>query len=210
MKILDVSDLHVRFPGDAWVLRGLDLRVAEDERIAIVGESGCGKTTLLRCLTDELRPVRGEVRIGNWTPGPEAPPPGLIGMVWQDPAGALDPLWTIGACIAEPLRAAGHSHLDAATGEALSPVRLGLSPSIQGLNAVCWPGSARVARPRACSGPMALIADEPTSSLNPTNAATIVRMLYQASRTGTAVLVLSHNLLLLQSFWYRIVTMGEL
>jgi len=119
-------------------------------------------------------------------------------MVWQDPVGALDPLWTIGACIAEPLRAAGHSHIDAATGEAHSAVRLGHLAINTKVSTLSVGQAQRVWLARALAPcPMALIADEPTSSLDPTNAAAMVRMLYQASRTGTAVLVVSHNLLLL-------------
>lgn len=191
------------------IIKGASLTIAAGECVGLVGPSGSGKSTLLRCLTGELRPVSGQVRIGEWTPGPEAPPPGLIGMVWQDPVGALDPLWTIGACIAEPLRAAGHRHIDAAAGEALAAVRLGHLAINTRVSTLSVGQAQRVALARALApSPMALIADEPTSALDPTNAAAIVRMLHKASRTGTAVLVVSHNLRLLQSFCDRIVTMG--
>lgn len=193
------------------IINGASLMIAAGECVGLVGPSGSGKSTLLRCLTGELRPVSGQVRIGKWIPGPETPPPGLIGMVWQDPVSALDPLWTIGACIAEPLHAAGHSHIDAATDEALTAVRLGHLAIDTRVSTLSVGQAQRVSLARALApGPLALIADEPTSALDPTNAAAIVRMLYQASRTGTAVLVVSHNLRLLQSFCDRIVTIGEL
>lgn len=192
------------------IINGASLTIASGECVGLVGPSGSGKSTLLRCLTGELRPVGGQVRIGDWIPGPEAPPPGLIGMVWQDPVGALDPLWTVGACIAEPLRAAGRNRIDASTGEALAAVRLSHLDINTSVSTLSVGQAQRVSLARALApDPKALIADEPTSALDPTNAAAIVRMLHQASRTGTAVLVVSHNLRLLQSFCDRIVTMGE-
>ncbi|MDH6269557.1 ABC-type dipeptide/oligopeptide/nickel transport system ATPase subunit [Rhizobium sp. SG_E_25_P2] len=192
------------------IITDASLTIAAGECVGLVGPSGSGKSTLLRCLTGELRPISGQARIADWTPGRDTPPPGLIGMVWQDPVGALDPLWTIGACIAEPLRAAGHSNVEVATDQALAAVRLGHLARHTRVSTLSVGQAQRVALARALAPcPKVLIADEPTSALDPTNAAAIVRMLHQASRMGTAVLVVSHNLSLLQSFCDRIVTMGE-
>jgi len=63
---LSARGLSFRYAdGEPWVLKDLDLEIAEGESVAIVGPSGCGKTTLVKLLLGVLRPVEGELRIGD-------------------------------------------------------------------------------------------------------------------------------------------------
>jgi ATP-binding cassette subfamily B protein RaxB len=63
---LSTRGLSFRYAdGEPWVLKDLDLEIAEGESVAIVGPSGCGKTTLVKLLLGVLRPVEGELRIGD-------------------------------------------------------------------------------------------------------------------------------------------------
>ena len=95
MNGLIITDLHVRFPGGAHVLRGLDLRAAHGERMAVIGESGCGKTTLARAILGLLpsaASVSGSITFQG-QPLPGAHPRRMrgrqIGFVSQNPMSAL-------------------------------------------------------------------------------------------------------------------------
>src|SRR4051794_11144707 len=114
--LLDVSDLRVtlttpRGPADA--LRGIDLRLGRGETLGLIGESGCGKSMTAMALMGLLPAgalVRGSIKLnGRELVGlDEAAMCALrgnrIGMVFQEPMTALNPLHTVGAQIAEPLR----------------------------------------------------------------------------------------------------------
>ena len=60
--VLEIRDLSCRI-GERWVLRGIDLEAREGETIVLLGRSGCGKTTLLKCVNRLVQPAGGEIRI---------------------------------------------------------------------------------------------------------------------------------------------------
>ncbi len=63
---IEIADLHFRYaPNDPWLIEGLNLKIAAGESIAIVGASGCGKTTLLKLLVGSIKPEKGEMKIGG-------------------------------------------------------------------------------------------------------------------------------------------------
>ena len=129
--LLEVKDLHVQFPGRkgaiARAVDGVDLSVMEGEVLALVGESGCGKTTLARTIMGLEKPSSGEV----WFRGKplhygakalKAYRRG-VQMVFQDPTGALNPRQTIYEAVAEGLRIQGLGENEEATvADALSRV----------------------------------------------------------------------------------------
>ncbi len=213
MTVLEIGDLAVRFrdgQGDVLAVAGLSLSLAENEVLAVVGESGCGKTvTGLSVLGLEPPGARvsGSVRLR----GEElrtASPRRLrslrgreIAMVFQEPMTSLNPAFTVGYQVAEVLRQheglRGRSARDRAA-ELLGLV--GLPAPAQGLRQ--YPhqlsGGMRqrvmIAMGIAC-GPAVLIADEPTTALDPTIQAQILDLLGQLrSRLSMSMLLITHNL----------------
>jgi osmoprotectant transport system ATP-binding protein len=94
--VLEIRDLSCRI-GERWILRGIDLEAREGETIVLLGRSGCGKTTLLKCVNRLVQPAGGEIRIqgrlsSDWDPIQLRR---RIGYVIQD--AGLFPHWTVAA-----------------------------------------------------------------------------------------------------------------
>ena len=109
MALLETTDLHVRFElfeGVSHVLNGVNLRVERGERVAIVGESGCGKSLTARAVLGLLRHTNAEVEGSVRFDGSELLSLSergwrsirgrRIGMIFQDPTAALNPTFTVG------------------------------------------------------------------------------------------------------------------
>ncbi|WP_421693849.1 ATP-binding cassette domain-containing protein [Aestuariivirga sp.] len=208
--MIEIQNLTAGYAGQ-MVLAGVNLTIMPGHCTGLLGPSGSGKSTLLRCLTGELRPATGSVRVGGWTPGSALPPPGTLGMVWQDPVASLDFYWSIEDCVAEPLRAARDSEAITKARAALVQVKLGHIDPRTRVSKLSIGQAQRVSLARAIvSRPHAIIADEPTSALDPTSAAAIVRALHAAAAGGAAVLVVSHNENLLSTFCNKIVTLATI
>jgi peptide/nickel transport system permease protein len=213
---LAVTGLHVTYPDGSTVIRGVDLRVERNERVAVVGESGCGKTTLARCLLRLLPTgtvVRGTARVEG-TDILSAPPRQIaairgmkIGYVSQDPYAACDPIQAVRRHVGEPWHAHG---LAVPPGEAARRVEaLGISRARERLRQRPhqWSGGmlqrATVAAANA-HRPALTIADEPTSALD-THAASEV---LAAIRTdSTSVLLISHDLNLVAGHSDRVIVL---
>ena len=194
---LELDGIRKAFEGRE-VLRGVNLRVEAGEVFAIVGPSGVGKTTLLRCLSFLLRPDGGVVRFG----GREAP---------QDPGAALDLRRRIGFVAQNPLlfrgsvsynvsfglcvRGVEGAVLEERTREALEAV--GLRNLANANGAKLSAGEAqRVAFARAIVvRPEVLLLDEFTANLDPANVAQLEAAVAGYHRqTGATVLIVTHNL----------------
>ena len=106
--VLEVNEATVEFGNTPSVLRALDnvsLKVEAGETIAVVGESGCGKTTLARAVLGLQPLVNGEINLlGSPVKFPNRESAQNIGMVWQDPFASLDPRWTVRKSILEPIQ----------------------------------------------------------------------------------------------------------
>ena len=213
LPLLQVTDLRVTLPtarGPAAALREVGFTLDRGQTLGLIGESGCGKSMTalaLMGLLPEGAQVQGSIRFGGTelTTLPEARWCGLrgnrIGMVFQEPMTALNPLHTVGRQIAEPLRL--HRGLDAAAAraEALRLLeRVQLPQARARLDA--WPhqlsGGQRqrvvIAIALAC-GPDLLIADEPTTALDVTIQREVLDLIDALVReSGMALLLISHNL----------------
>jgi len=208
--VLDVRDLAIGFPGQV-VVHGVSFRIDPGETLALVGESGCGKSVtafaLMRLLPASARILRGEV----WFDGTNlvtASPPlmrGLrgkrIALIQQEPMTSLNPVLTVGAQIAEVIRRhekLSHAAANRRVEELLDMVGI---PEPQ-RRAAEFPhnfsGGMRqrvmIAMAVACR-PSLIIADEPTTALDVTIQAQVLDLLDGLRRQfGMAVLLITHDL----------------
>ena len=211
--LLDIHNLCVTLQtarGPAPVLRGVSLSLAAGETLGLIGESGCGKSMTalaLMGLLPERAVVSGSIRFeGQELTVLDEPAYGRlrghrIGMVFQEPMTALNPLHTIGRQIAEPLRLHRGLPAAAARAEALRLLeRVRLPQAAQRLDA--YPhqlsGGQRqrvvIAIALAC-GPALLIADEPTTALDVTIQREVLDLIAELVREdGMALLLISHDL----------------
>ncbi|MEW6363676.1 MAG: ABC transporter ATP-binding protein [Acidobacteriota bacterium] len=221
-ELLAVRDLtvSVRTPrGIARPIRGVNLEIHVGEAVGLVGESGCGKSTLaaaaVRLLPSEWA-IGGEIRWrGTNVMELEAEElrrirGGDIGMVFQDPLGALDPLMKVGAQISEALRAhAVDDHGRRRTRELLSMVSLG--EGVESLYPHQLSGGMRqrvMIAIALAAGPSLLLADEPVSALDAPLQSQLVDLLADLQRRlSLSLLLISHDLALVGRACSRIVVM---
>ena len=181
MTVVQASGLTVVLPGVmAPVLDGVDLSVAAGEIVAVVGESGAGKTMLLRAL---CRALPGGARVTGAVSAPQG-----VAVVLSAPLAGLSPVHRVGAQIADAM----------AGGGPVVPVlaSLGLEAGVAGLfpQALSGGQQQRVALARAlASGARAVLADEPTGALDGPSAARVLAALSRLRDEGRAVLVVTHD-----------------
>ena len=211
--LLTVTDLRVtlqtaRGPADA--LRGVSLSLRRGDTVGLIGESGCGKSITALALMGLLPDgavVSGSIRLGGQelTTLDEAALCRLrgnrIGMVFQEPMTALNPLHTVGRQIAEPLRLHKGLGAAAARAEALRLLeRVQLPQARERLDA--YPhqlsGGQRqrvvIAIALAC-GPDLLVADEPTTALDVTIQREVLDLIAElVAEDGMGLLLISHDL----------------
>jgi peptide/nickel transport system ATP-binding protein len=208
--LLEAHDIKVHFPIRSGVLQrpvgyvravdGVDLQLAAGRTLALVGESGCGKTTVGKAILGLQPPTAGTVRLDG-TPLTGLAP-ARMQMVFQDPFGSLNPRMRIGAIIAEGKPAV-------AVGELLQQV--GLSPEMAGRYPHEFSGGQRqrIAIARALAvGPQILICDEPTSALDVSVQAQILNLLTDLQeRLGLAYLFITHNIAVVDFLAHEVAVM---
>ncbi|MBB3211884.1 peptide/nickel transport system ATP-binding protein [Herbaspirillum sp. Sphag1AN] len=221
-SLLDIRNLHVAFPGHDAVT-DLNLSMAAGETLALVGESGCGKSTtalsLLRLLPPSAR-VRGQILFegrdltqlsedqfcdlrGN-----------AISMIFQEPMTSLNPVLTIGQQVVEAIRLHQPLSAQAAKARAIELLELVRIPEPQ-RRFHDYPhhlsGGQRqrvmIAMAVSCQ-PRLLIADEPTTALDVTIQAQILALLDQLRRDlGMSVLLITHDLAVVEQWADRVAVM---
>ncbi|RDD95283.1 ABC transporter ATP-binding protein [Paracoccus pantotrophus] len=212
-SVLEIRGLQIGLRQDpaALIVNGLDLSIGRGEVVALVGESGSGKTmtafSILNLLPAAARVIGGSIRLGE-TDVLSLPPSGLrslrgrkAAIVFQEPMTSLNPLMPIGRQIAEMI----HTHETLPAAEVQKRV-------VNLLELVRMPDARRrvndyphnlsgglrqrvmIAMALACN-PDLLIADEPTTALDVTIQAQILKLLLELrDRSGMAVLLITHDL----------------
>ena len=197
--MIDVRDLIVRLgsPPQAVVKR-VSFSVGTGGSYGLVGESGCGKSTVLRAISGLNPDYRGEIGIGGKVLSPIRPREFYrsVQMVFQDPYGSLHPRKTIGAQLLEPLRNQGLPRSREAVFEALTSV--GLNPELRYRFPHQLSGGQRqrvaIARVLILE-PQVLLLDEPTSALDVSVQAEILNLLNELrEKRGLTYLLVSHDL----------------
>ncbi|MGE4050402.1 MAG: ABC transporter ATP-binding protein [Piscinibacter sp.] len=224
--LLDVRDLRVVLPtarGPAAALRGVSFEMARGEKLGLIGESGCGKSLTalaIMGLLPEGAVVEGSLRlsgqelVGLGDEALAALRGDRVAMIFQEPMTALNPLHTVGAQVAEPLRLHRGLGRAAARAEALRLLeRVQLPKAAQRLDA--YPhqlsGGQRqrvmIAMALAC-GPDLLIADEPTTALDVTLQHEVLMLIDELVQgSGMALLLISHDLGVMARHVQRVMVM---
>ncbi|TYO98223.1 peptide/nickel transport system ATP-binding protein/oligopeptide transport system ATP-binding protein [Geothermobacter ehrlichii] len=213
-ELISIRNLKTYFQTERGIVKaidGIDLDISRGETLALVGESGCGKSmtalSILRLVPEPGRIVSGEIRFDGQDllrlPEPELRRirGNRISMIFQEPMTSLNPVFRVGEQIAEALRL----HRGMNRGEALRAAadlmtQVGIPEA--GMRLADYPhqlsGGLRqrvmIAMALACD-PALLIADEPTTALDVTIQAQIMDLLLDLQRErGMATLLISHDL----------------
>ncbi|MFD6177201.1 MULTISPECIES: dipeptide ABC transporter ATP-binding protein [unclassified Isoptericola] len=220
--VVVLEDVDVVYPGGrrrapVRAADGVGLRIAAGEVLGLVGESGSGKSTLGQVVSGLLVPDRGRVVVdGLELAGARRADLRAVrrrtGIVFQDPASTLNPRWSVGACVAEPLRLHGDgsdAEHRARVLELLGMVGLDAEHAVRYPHELSGGQRQRVAIARAVAlDPAVLVADEPTSALDVSVQARVLEVFAELqARLGFACLFVSHNLAVVERVSDRVAAM---
>ncbi|MFY8044132.1 MAG: ABC transporter ATP-binding protein [Rhodoferax sp.] len=187
-------------------VNGVSFDIERGKTLALVGESGCGKSTVARLLVGLYEPTRGGFEFdGVDAHAAFKTPEGLklrrrVQMVFQDPYASLNPRWTVGDIIAEPLREheilSDESAIETRVGELLQSVGLSALDRIKFPHQFSGGQRQRISIARAlATQPEFLVCDEPTSALDVSVQAQVLNIMKDLQRKhGLTYLFISHNL----------------
>lgn len=214
--MIDVRDLNVTFASGKQqnhVVRDISFSVSRGETLGIVGESGCGKSTVLRCLSGMEKGWSGEIALAGQAVGKSRSLDELkcAQMVFQDPYGSLHPRHRIGTALAEPLRAMGRGDIWQTVEHALRQVGLPTAFANRFPHELSGGQRQRVAIARALIlSPPILLLDEPTSALDVSIQAEILNLLAdQRDDRGLTYVLVSHDLAVIAHMCDRVLVMKE-
>jgi cell division transport system ATP-binding protein len=212
--IIDVRDATVVYPGGHVAIERLTTAIGRGEFAFVVGPTGCGKSTLIKLLIREIEPAAGSIWIAgkDISAMPDDRTPYLrrrIGTVFQD--FKLLPNRTVYDNVAYALQVIGErrSQIRRNVPEILRLV--GLQAKIHSYPDELSGGEQqRVAIARAfVNHPPLLLADEPTGNLDPETSIGIMQLLYRINRTGTTVLVVTHDRDMVDKMRRRVIALDE-
>ena len=213
-SVLSVRDLKVHFPikkglfkktvGHVRAVDGVSFDLQRGRTLAVVGESGCGKTTVGKALLQLIPPTGGSVRLKNTelvglTRQEMRPHRRLAQLIFQDPFGSLNPRLRVGEIIAEGMSALGVSQNGEAQQSAIRALleQVGLPPEAAQRYPHEFSGGQRqrVAIARALAvQPELIVCDEPTSALDVSVQAQVINLLRELQdKLDLAYLFITHN-----------------
>ena len=184
---------------------GIDFKISKGETFSLVGESGCGKSTVARLIVGLYRPSAGSIEfegrdIAGLTRVEMAPMRRRLQMIFQDPYASLNPRWRVRDIVAEPLRAfeleTTSAGIERRVAELLSYVKLAAADGDKYPHEFSGGQRQRISIARAlASQPDFLVCDEPTSALDVSVQAQILNLMKDLQREfGLTYLFISHNL----------------
>jgi peptide/nickel transport system ATP-binding protein len=185
---------------------GIGFQVGRGETFSLVGESGCGKSTVARLIVGLYQPTAGSIRYEGEEIGPREAAAARkrmqprMQMIFQDPYASLNPRWRVGDIIAEPIVARNllrdRGEITGRVGELLSQVGLSPADSEKYPHEFSGGQRQRISIARALAGePEFLVCDEPTSALDVSVQAQILNLMRDLQRKfGLTYLFISHDL----------------
>jgi peptide/nickel transport system ATP-binding protein len=225
--VLEVRDLKKHFPirkgllqraaGTVFAVDGVSCTIAEMETLGLVGESGCGKSTVGRAILRLIEPTSGSIVIGgrditHLTKAELRPYRRQMQIIFQDPFSSLDPRMSAGDIVAEPLRVHGIAR-GAEVKKRVAALfdRVGLRKAQTDSYPHQFSGGQRqrigIARALALQ-PKLIIGDEPVSALDVSIQAQVLNLMKDLQRElGLAYLFISHNLAVVEHISDRIAVM---
>jgi peptide/nickel transport system ATP-binding protein len=225
--LLEINDLKKHFPvgrgflkPSAWVyaVDGVSFEIARGETLALVGESGCGKSTVGRAILKLFDVTAGQVvldgkRIDDLSAGALWPMRRRMQVVFQDPFSSLNPRMRVKDIVAEPIRnfglATSAADLDARVGALLDRVRLPRDAADRWPHEFSGGQRQRIGIARALAAePDLIICDEAVSALDVSVKAQIINLLQDLQRElGLAMLFISHDLAIVEHMTHRVAVM---
>ena len=185
---------------------GVSFAIQRGQTLALVGESGCGKSTVARLLVGLYAPTRGEVLFdGRDTAAPLASADARalrrrMQMIFQDPYASLNPRWTVRAIVGEPLQEHGlalsGTELESRVADLLRSVGLAAADMAKFAHQFSGGQRQRISIARAlATAPDFIVCDEPTSALDVSVQAQVLNIMGDLQRQrGLTYLFISHNL----------------
>ena len=232
--LLELRDLGMHFPitrGVLWKRRtgtvkavdGVSFALRQGETVGLVGESGCGKTTVGRCIVRLYRATSGQVILDGKDIGTLGGPDLLgfrrrVQMVFQDPYSSLNPRMTVRDALAEPLEvhglASGRGQRDARIEELLGLVGLASEHASRYPHEFSGGQRQRIGIARALAvEPDFIVCDEPVSALDVSIQAQILNLLRELQRRlGLTFLFIAHDLSVVRhvSDWVAVMYLGRI
>jgi oligopeptide/dipeptide ABC transporter ATP-binding protein len=225
--VLEVTGLKKHYPvkkgilqrtvGYVYAVDGVSFSVGEGETLGLVGESGCGKSTVARAVLRLVEPTAGAIRlrgrdITHLGRAALRPHRRQMQIIFQDPFASLDPRMTAGAVVAEPLRVHGlheGAALEARVAELF--VQVGLRPAQMRAYPHEFSGGQRqricIARALALQ-PSLIVADEPVSALDVSIQAQVINLLVDLQQQQRlSYLFIAHDLAVVEHISHRIAVM---
>ncbi|GGJ10318.1 ABC transporter ATP-binding protein [Neoroseomonas lacus] len=226
--ILEVNDLKKHFPirggffggvtGYVYAVDGVSFSIEKGETLSLVGESGCGKSTVGKAILKLFDLTDGQVvldgqRIDDMGYSTLRPIRRRLGVVFQDPFSSLNPRMKVRDILAEPIRNFGlakdGADLDRRVEELLDRVRLPRDAGNRWPHEFSGGQRQRICIARALAGePDVIICDEAVSALDVSVKAQIVNLLQDLQRElGLAMLFISHDLAIVEHMTHRVAVM---
>jgi len=212
--MITLENVSKIYPPNIKALDNVSLEIKPGEFVSLVGQSGTGKTTLVRCLIGEEKPTEGKIKIGDWeiTGIGKSEIPYLrrqVAVIFQD--FKLLPKRTLFENVAFALEVSGKSNkkIKSLVPQVMKIVGLGTKMG-RYPNEVSGGEQQRAAIARALIyQPKVLLADEPTGNLDSINAQEIIDLLRKINEFGTTVVLVTHNKEIVNRLKRRVVTLHD-